>query len=231
VSILIQAGNDVNAYFALVANGDVPLPRICPVCAGHLHGHGWCHRQVVAAEEAVELPVRRVKCSACGQTHVCLPHFLVPRRIFALPVIEAQVGTYLFTQRSLRQVAADGFGGEPPYQRLWGWVQRLGALAGKVLEHLQAVLTSLDPSGELSLSLPVIALPTALADRKTRTSQTRQRFLDAWRVLTTTTRLAAVAAARQIRGPQASGEYLAWAGWVLAKERGPSPLSSHTAFA
>jgi hypothetical protein len=231
VSILIQAGNDVNAYFALVATGDVPLPRVCPACAGHLHGHGWCHRQVAEAEEAVLLPVRRVKCSACGQTHVCLPHFLVPRRIFALPSIEAQVGTYLFTERSLRQVAASGSVGEPPYQRLWGWVQRLGALAGKVLEHLQAVLASLDLGGELSLSLPVIAPPTVLADRKTRTTHTRQRFLDAWRVLTTTARLAAVAAARQIQGPQGPGEYLVWAGWVLAKVQGPSPLSSHSAFA
>lgn len=176
---------------------------------------------------------RRVKCTACGGTHVCLPHFLAPGRIFTLAAIETQVTSYVSTEQSLRRVAhsAAGGEGEPAYQRLWGWVQRVGEQAGPRLEHLQAVLTGLDPSGELSLSLPVYAVPNELADRKTRTPHTRQRFLDAWRLLVAVTRLAVVAAARQVNGPQAGGEYIAWANWVLARERGPCLLSSHTAFA
>jgi hypothetical protein len=163
---------------------------------------------------------------------VCLPHFLAPRRIFTLAAIETQVAAYASTEQSLRRVAlaAAGGVGEPAYQRLWGWVQRVGAQAGGALEHLQAVLTGLDPSGDLVLSLPAYGTPTALAERKTRTPHTRQRFLDAWRLLVAITRLAVVAGVRQVAGPQAAGEYIAWANWVLGRERGPCLLSSHSAF-
>lgn len=233
MSILIQAGDHVKAYLACLADATVPLPRECPRCSGYLHGHGWCSRQVVDEAAAVVLRVRRVKCSACGSTHICLPHFLASKRLFTLAAIETQVTAYVATEQSLRRVAhaAAGGEGEPAYQRLWGWVQRIGAQAGETLEYLQAILAGLDPSGELVLSVPTDALPTGRADRKTRTTHTRQRFLAAWRVLVTVTRLAAVAAVRQVSGPQSGGEYMAWANWVLGRERGPGLLSSHSAFA
>gem|GEM_PF-6052253 len=182
---------------------------------------------------AVDLRVRRVKCSACGGTHVCLPHFLAPGRIFTLAAIEAQVTTYISTDQSLRRVALDAAGGEgePAYQRLWGWGQRMGKQAGPVLEQLQAVRAGLDLSGELVAALPAYLVPADLANRKTRTPHTRQRFLDAWRLLVEVTRLAAVATVHQVTGPQAAGEYIAWANWVLGRERGPCLLTSHSAFA
>lgn len=49
-------------------------------------------------------------------------------------------------------------------------------------------------------------------------------------LLVTVTRLAAVAVVRQVVGPRGSGEYVAWANWVLAGERVPCLLSSHSAF-
>jgi len=186
---------------------------------------------VVETTDAVVVRVRRVKCRECNDTHVCLPQFLIPRRVFTAALIEAQVSAYVSTLRSLRQIASTGWEGDPPYQRLWGWVQRLGAQAGKALEHMQSILTSLDPGGELVSCLPSVPTPEGLAAWKTRTAHTRQRFLGAWRVLVTISRLAVVAAARQGVGPQAAGEYIAWANWVLGRERGPTLLSSHSAFA
>ena len=232
MSMLIQAGDGVKAYLERVAAGTVPLPRECPVCGGYLHGHGWSWRQVVEVLMAVPLRVRRVKCSACGGTHVCLPHFLAPGRIFTLAAIEAQVTTYVSTDQSLRRVAlgaADGVG-EPAYQRLWGWVQQVGEQAVPALEQLQAVRTGLDVSGELVSALPAYLVPADLANRKTRTPHTRQRFLDAWRLLVEVTRLAAVASVHQVIGPQRTGEYIAWANWVLGRGRSPCLLSSHSAF-
>jgi len=225
MSILIQAGDTVKAYLAHSAEGKVPLPRECPSCGGYLHGHGWCWRQVVEVVVAVALRVRRVKCSACGDTHVCLPHFLAPRRIFTLAAIEQQVVAYVSTPQSLRRVAA-AVTGEPAYQRLWGWVQRMGRQAAGSLGGLQSVLTGLDPSGDLASALPPNRLPEALADWKTRTPHTKQRFLGAWRVLVAITQLAAVAATHQVTGPQADGEYIAWANWVLSGEGCPDLLSS-----
>lgn len=87
----------------------------------------------------------------------------------------------------------------------------MGKQAGPALEQLQAVRTGLDLSGELVSSLPAYLMPNGLADRKTRAPHTRQRFLDAWRLLMEITRLAAVAAVRQVIGPQTTGEYIAWA--------------------
>ncbi len=116
MSIRIQAGNNVETYLALVAWGSVPLRQEWPRCGGYLHGHGWCWRQVDKILVAVALRVRRVKCSACGSTHVCLPHFLAPGRIFTLAVIETQVAAYVSIDQSLRRVesAAAGGQGEPP---------------------------------------------------------------------------------------------------------------------
>lgn len=209
----------------------MPLPRECPECGGYLHGHGWCWRQVVEVVVAAALRVRRVKCSACRGTHICLPHFLAPRRIFTLAAIESQVVAYVTTEQSLRQVArmaTDGVG-EPAYQRLWGWVQRVGVQAGGVLEHLQAVQAELDPSGNLAAMLPVYPVPTERADRKTLTAHTRQRFLAAWRLLVGVTRLAAVAEACRVAGPENDGEYIAWANWVLSREQAHLVLS-HSGF-
>jgi len=224
MSILIQAGDTVKTYLAHTAAGTVPLPRECPSCGGYLHSHGWFSRQVVEVLEAVALRLRRVKCTACGHTHVCVPHFLAPRRIFTSAAIEQQMVDYLSTPQSLRQVATAATG-EPAYQRLWGWVQRLGQQAAGSLEGLQSVLTGLDLSGNLASALPATPVPEALADRKTRTPHTRQRFMDAWRLFVAITRLATVVAAHHVAGPQAGGEYIAWANWVLSGEGFPDLLS------
>ncbi len=61
----------------------------CPLCQGHLDGHGWRQRTVIDIErEASLIWIHRLKCNSCKITFTVLPDWVQPLKLFTLEVIK-----------------------------------------------------------------------------------------------------------------------------------------------
>jgi hypothetical protein len=92
--IVYDFGLDVNAYEVFGPHPPSYVPSSCPACtcAGRLCGHGVRARVAwLSTGEALEIFVRRLRCSCCRHSFTVLPSFLHPRRRYVLETIEETV--------------------------------------------------------------------------------------------------------------------------------------------
>lgn len=122
---------------------------VCPVDGAVLAGWGWARPRRVRGIEGVVRP-RRVRCPACGVTHVLLPAVLLVRRADSA----ARIGAGL-------RLAARGVGFRriavllgTPADTVRRWLRRARVNAAVVAAMIQAAVTVFDP-----LARPLAAWP------------------------------------------------------------------------
>jgi hypothetical protein len=69
---VISCSSSVNDYVAGFDESLARAPRVC-TCGGRLNGHGWRHRWIVSLAGVFRVPIRRMRCKACGGTVSLLP--------------------------------------------------------------------------------------------------------------------------------------------------------------
>jgi hypothetical protein len=72
---VIGCSSSVNDYVAGFGDSLAHAPRTC-TCGGRLNGHGRRHRWVVSLAGVFRVPIRRMRCKACGGTVSLLPEIL-----------------------------------------------------------------------------------------------------------------------------------------------------------
>jgi hypothetical protein len=115
----------------------------CPSCGtGRLGSWGYGRERVIRAQggERCRLRPRRGRCRSCRATHVLLPSWAVPRRADAAGVIaRAAAASALHGTGSARLGAELGV----PAATVRGWLRRLRARAGQMLQEASAEFGSL----------------------------------------------------------------------------------------
>jgi hypothetical protein len=69
---VISCSSSVNDYVAGFGDSLSHAPRTC-TCGGRLNGHGRRYRWILSLAGALLVPIRRMRCKACGGTVSLLP--------------------------------------------------------------------------------------------------------------------------------------------------------------
>ena len=85
---MVWLGDSVNEYRAKYLQILNQVTLRCPICSSDCRSHGWYSRKVRLEEEAIRIPVLRVRCRGCKKTHVVLPDFLAPHKQYTVGVKE-----------------------------------------------------------------------------------------------------------------------------------------------
>ena len=160
---MLTVGNDLAVAEELLGNGLLS----CPGCGGRLGGWGHAVRRRVwtAGRVPVAVRPRRVRCAACGATHVLLPAWLLARRCDGTGVIGDMLARAARGQGFRSIAAASGVPADTVRDRL----RRFGSAAGRVREFftrlagaLAADPVPLDPAGSAAGDA-VVAVAAAAA--------------------------------------------------------------------
>jgi hypothetical protein len=74
---VICCASSVNDYMVRFDGSLARAPRTC-TCGGCLNGHGRRHRWIVSLAGVLRVPIRRMRCNACGGTVSLLPEIFYP---------------------------------------------------------------------------------------------------------------------------------------------------------
>jgi transposase-like protein len=129
---------DAEAAAAGLASGTLA----CPSCrSGRLRAWGYGRERVIRLHggERGRLRPRRGRCRACGSTHLLVPSRAVPRRRDGTGVIARAAALSV-----LHGTGTAGLGAElgVPASTVRGWLRRLRARAGQMLQEATAAFGS-----------------------------------------------------------------------------------------
>ena len=87
MTIVLPSLRSVQRYLDCYPKLLKTAPRHCPACGEKaLVGHGSYRRRVWLLSGELGIPIRRLRCRACGRTTSLLPAFLTPRSRFGVEV-------------------------------------------------------------------------------------------------------------------------------------------------
>lgn len=147
IKIVVDFGEEVQAYAALGKGNTCPRPVKCPGCGqeDQLVGHGYYRRKPKGLRQGYVIWIKRWRCLACQHTVSCLPNFVLSFRQYLLSVIEKAVVVRFEQQASWEQVEKQGAEkGTPALRTLQRWCQAFAGQAATWLAAAQKVLAQQD---------------------------------------------------------------------------------------